>query len=179
VTRDYKLELEGDEGRAPLLTVYGGKITTYRRLAEAALDKIAAHLTSGPAWTARSHLPGGDFPPEGLDEQVSETMQRWPFLSEPHARRLTHAYGRRVERVLGNAKSMHDLGPRFTVDLTGAEVRYLVEQEWVETADDVLWRRTKLGLTATAEERLALTRTIAELRGERPARAAPAAPAQG
>jgi glycerol-3-phosphate dehydrogenase len=106
-------------------------------------------------------------------------MQRWPFLGEPHARRLTHAYGRRVERVLADAKSMHDLGSRFTADLTEAEVRYLVEQEWAEAADDVLWRRSKLGLTATPEERLALTRTIAELRGERAARAAPATPAQG
>jgi glycerol-3-phosphate dehydrogenase len=179
VTRDYRLELEGKQGRAPLLTVYGGKITTYRRLAEAALEKVAAHLACGPAWTAGSHLPGGDFPPDGFGAQVSETMQRWPFLGEPHARRLTHAYGRRVERVLADAKSMHDLGSRFTADLTEAEVRYLVEQEWAEAADDVLWRRSKLGLTATPEERLALTRTIAELRGERAARAAPATPAQG
>jgi glycerol-3-phosphate dehydrogenase len=179
VTRDYKLIFERPDGRAPLLTVYGGKITTYRRLAEAALDKIAAHLTCGPAWTARSHLPGGDFPPDRFDEQISETMKRWPFLAEPHARRLTHAYGRRVERVLGDAVSMHDLGPLFTADLTGAEVRYLVEQEWAETADDVLWRRSKLGLIATPDERLALTRRIAELKGEPSVRSAPAAPAQG
>ena len=116
-----------------------------------------------PPWTAGSALPGGDFPVDGFDALVAETIGRWPFLAEPHARRLVRAYGRRVERILKDAQSLDDLGPRFTGDLTGAEVRYLVENEWAQSADDVLWRRSKLGLDATPEQRSALSRFIASL----------------
>jgi glycerol-3-phosphate dehydrogenase len=84
-------------------------------------------------------------------------------LSGLHARRLARAYGRRVERFLKEAKSMDELGPRFAGDLTGAEVRYLVESEWAQSADDVFWRRSKLGLIATPEECVALDRFIASL----------------
>jgi glycerol-3-phosphate dehydrogenase len=94
---------------------------------------------------------------------VNEFIARWPFLSALHARRLARAYGRRVERFLMAAQSMEDLGPRFAGDLTGAEVRYLVENEWARCADDVLWRRSKLGLKATPEECAALDRFIASL----------------
>jgi len=94
---------------------------------------------------------------------VAETVGRWPFLAMPHARRLVHAYGRRLERMLKAAQSMDDLGPRFAGDLTGAEVRYLVENEWAKSADDVLWRRSKLGLTATPEQRAVLDQFIASL----------------
>ena len=135
--------------QAPLLTIYGGKITTYRRLAEAAMARLATFFGAPPPWTAGSTLPGGDFPADGFDDLVAETVGRWPFLAEPHARRLVRAYGRRIERILKDAQSMDDLGPRFAGDLTGAEVRYLVENEWAQSADDVLWRRSKLGLTAT------------------------------
>jgi glycerol-3-phosphate dehydrogenase len=172
VTRDYELVLEKSHGEAPLLTIYGGKITTHRRLAEAAMVKIGPFFSAQPAWTAGASLPGGDFPAEGFYDQLAETLGRWPFLSEPHARRLTRAYGTRVERVLKDATSMYDLGPRFAGDLTGAEVRYLIEQEWAETVEDVLWRRTKLGLKATAEDRVSLARFIAELKGQ-PAATAP------
>lgn len=168
VTRDYDLVLDKPYGKAPLLTIYGGKITTYRRLAEAAMEKIGTYFAARPAWTANSRLPGGDFPADGFYEQLAQTIGRWPFLSEPHARRLTRAYGTRVDRVLGNAQSMQDLGPRFAGDLTAAELRYLMIEEWAETADDVLWRRTKLGLKATAEERLAIARFMAEAGGPRP-----------
>ena len=96
-------------------------------------------------------------------------IARWPFLSEPHARRLARAYGLRAERILGEAQSMDDLGPRFTGDLTGAEVRYMVAHEWVQTAEDALWRRSKLGLTATSEERTALSLFIASLSADAPA----------
>jgi glycerol-3-phosphate dehydrogenase len=89
---------------------------------------------------------------------------RWPFLSEPTARRLLRAYGLRAERFLGEAQSLDDLGPVLTGDLTAAEVRYLVENEWVESADDILWRRSKLGLTATPEERGAIEDLVAALR---------------
>jgi glycerol-3-phosphate dehydrogenase len=163
VTRDYELVLEEPFRQAPLLTVYGGKITTYRRLAEAAMFKIGPFFATRPGWTATSHLPGGDFPPEGFYEQVAATIARWPFLSEPLARRLVRAYGTRVAMILAEAQSMDDLGPRLTDDLTGAEVRYLVAQEWAETADDVLWRRTKLGLKASADERIAINQFIVSL----------------
>ena len=151
-------------GEAPLLTIYGGKITTHRKLAEAAMDKIGIFFGALPPWTAKSKLPGGEFPPNGFYPVVAELLAHWPFLSEPHARRLVRAYGLRADRFLGEAKSMADLGDRFTGDLTAAEVRYLVETEWATNVDDVLWRRTKFGLTATAEERTAIERYIALLR---------------
>jgi glycerol-3-phosphate dehydrogenase len=163
VTRDYVLTLDATDGQAPLLSIYGGKITTYRRLAEAALARLATFFGAPPPWTAGSTLPGGDFPADGFDSLVAETVGRWPFLVEPHARRLVRAYGRRVERVLKGAQSMDDLGPRFTDDLTGVEVLYLVENEWAQTADDVLWRRSKLGLTTTPEQRTALGQFVASL----------------
>jgi glycerol-3-phosphate dehydrogenase len=169
VTRDYELVLDAPYREAPLLTIYGGKITTHRRLAEAAMDRIGKFFKARPPWTAGSTLPGGDFPADGFYALVAEFIGRWPFLSEPHARRLMRAYGRRAERILGSAQSMDDLGPRFTGNLTGAEVRYLVENEWARTAEDVLWRRSKLGLKATAEERNALSQYIVSLRGEVPA----------
>ena len=118
------------------------------------------------AWTAGSTLPGGEFPPDGFDEVVTEMMGRWPFLTAPMAQRLARAYGLRFERILGDATSMDDLGPLLTGDLTGAEVRYLVEHEWAQTADDVLWRRSKLGLEATAEDCAKLDRFIASLNGK-------------
>ncbi len=171
VTRDYELVLEEPFRIAPLLTVYGGKITTYRRLAEAAMAKIGTFFSTRPAWTADSHLPGGDFAAQDFYDQVAGAIARWPFLSEPQARRLVRAYGTRVVLILGEAQSLDDLGPRLTGDLTGAEVRYLVEQEWAETAEDVLWRRTKLGLKASPDERIAINRFIASL-GAAGARAA-------
>ncbi len=163
VTRDYELVLDKRDGEAPLLTIYGGKITTHRKLAEAAMARIGIFFEASPPWTATSKLPGGEFPAEGFDALVNELTQRWPFLSGPHARRLAQAYGHRVERFLKDAQSMDDLGPCFAGDLTGAEVRYLVENEWAQSADDVLWRRSKLGLKATPEECAALDRFIASL----------------
>jgi glycerol-3-phosphate dehydrogenase len=163
ITRDYELVLDERSGTAPLLTIYGGKVTTYRKLAEAAMDKIGPFFATRAAWTAGSTLPGGEFKPDEFYNVVAETISRWPFLSEPHARRLIRAYGLRVEQILGDAQSMDDLGERFTGDLTGAEVRYLVENEWAETAEDVLWRRTKLGLKATPDERIAINQFIVSL----------------
>ena len=163
VTRDYELTLDEAYGEAPLLTIYGGKITTYRRLAEAVMERIGHFFGALPPWTAGSTLPGGDFPVDGFYALVAEAIGRWPFLDEPHARRLVRAYGRRIERFLGQAQSMDDLGPRFAGDLTGAEVRYLVENEWAQSAEDVLWRRSKLGLTATPEDRDVLGQFIASL----------------
>ena len=163
VTRDYMLVLDEHAHEAPLLTVYGGKITTYRKLAEAAMDKIAHFFSARSSWTAASKLPGGEFAPAAFDAVVKKLMARWPFLGTPHALRLVRAYGTRAERFLGDAKSMEELGPRFTGDLTGAEVRYLVEQEWARTAEDVLYRRSKCGLTASEAEHTAIERFITSL----------------
>jgi glycerol-3-phosphate dehydrogenase len=162
-TRDYVLAL--DEAPAPLLTVYGGKITTYRRLAEHAVDRLAHVVKAGPAWTAGSHLPGGDFLYDGIEALVAAARKSWPFLAEGHARRLIRAYGTRVHRVLGSARQLDDLGANFGADLTAAEVRYLVEREWTRTADDLLWRRSKLGLRVSAEDRERLARFMAETMG--------------
>jgi glycerol-3-phosphate dehydrogenase len=166
ISRDYVLALDQASRHAPLLTVYGGKITTYRRLAESALTKLRSTLTARPSWTARAQLPGGDFDPGERESMIATFAKRWPFLSENHVERLVSAYGTRVERIIGAANSMNDLGPRFGGDLTGAEVRYLMQTEWAETPDDVLWRRSKLGLRSTREDREALSRFMASALGE-------------
>jgi len=149
-TRDYVLDLDAAAGRPALLSVFGGKITTYRRLAESALALLAPHLSAATweaeGWTARTPLPGGDFPMQRFEQQVEATLRRYPFLAAAHARRITRAYGVLVPEVLGAAKTGGDLGRNFGADLTEAEVRYLVDREWAMTAADIVWRRTKLGL---------------------------------
>jgi glycerol-3-phosphate dehydrogenase len=115
-------------------------------------------LKIGPAWTRDSHLPGGEFRADGLEALVTTTRRSRPFLSEQHARRLVRTYGTRLDRVLGPARVLQDLGPCLGADLTGAEVRYLMEREWAQTEEDVLWRRTKLGLRFSPDERERLAR---------------------
>ncbi|MFZ3352725.1 MAG: glycerol-3-phosphate dehydrogenase [Xanthobacteraceae bacterium] len=156
IGREYTLILDESFGEGPLLTVYGGKITTYRRLAEDVLDRLAHFFPPSERWTAQLPLPGGDFAYDGLDALVAHTLQRWPFLSDDHARRLTRAYGTRVENVLKDASGIDDLGQRFGADLTAAEARYLIGHEWAQTTDDVLWRRSKLGLRFSAAQRAQL-----------------------
>jgi glycerol-3-phosphate dehydrogenase len=156
VSRKYILALDRPYRGAPLLTVYGGKITTARRLAETAVSKIAHFFVCQPAWTAHAPLPGGEFAGEGVDAHVAATQRRWPFLAPGHARRLALAYGVRTARVLADAQKMDDLGARFGPDLTEAEVLYLMRHEWAETADDILWRRSKTGLAASKHDREAL-----------------------
>jgi glycerol-3-phosphate dehydrogenase len=156
-TRDYVLRLEGDESEAPLLNVFGGKLTTYRRLAESALEKIGSAIgEKGASWTAGATLPGGDFPPTGYEAEVSRLKTNYPFLSARHARRLVRLYGTRAWKLLGDAKEPAALGHLFGADLYEAEVRYLVNEEWARSAEDILWRRTKMGLRLSAEERAAL-----------------------
>jgi glycerol-3-phosphate dehydrogenase len=155
-SRDYVLELDEEQGGAPLLSIIGGKITTYRRLAEAALTQLARHLPARkglPAgWTGSTPLPGGDFAPETLPEIAEGLARRYPFLQRAHVLRLVGAYGTRAERMVGKARSALELGRQFGATLTEAEVRYLIDQEWAVTAEDVLWRRTKLGLRLSSEE---------------------------
>lgn len=162
VTRDYVLSVDQSDGGAPLLNVYGGKITTYRRLAEAALDKLGHFFAAKPNWTARTPLPGGEFGRAGIATFVAEMRTKWPFLSDDQARRLAYAYGTRVDLILGNAASADDLGPRIGADLTAAEIRYLMRHEWAETAEDVLWRRSKLGLHMSKDEQEAVARLMSD-----------------
>jgi glycerol-3-phosphate dehydrogenase len=144
-TRDYVLRVEN--GEAPLLNVFGGKLTTYRRLAESALEKIGEAIgVKGGKWTAGSHLPGGDFAVSDYDDEVAKLKAHYPFLAASHARRLVRLYGTQAARLLGKAASEADLGRHFGADLYAAEVDWLIGQEWALRAEDVLWRRTKLGL---------------------------------
>ena len=155
-TRDYVLKLDAAEGSPPLLSVYGGKITTYRRLAESALAQLAPHLPAvtkrSAGWTAKTPLPGGDFPIRAFDAQLAGARTRYPFLAEAHLHRLLRAYGTRIEAILAGATSLADLGPSYGADLTEAELRYLVRAEWARSAHDVLWRRSKLGLRLNKAE---------------------------
>ena len=147
VTRDYVLKLGASDG-PQVLSAFGGKITTYRRLAEHALDELRPFLPPmGEAWTADVPLPGGDFPDGNFDAFLLDVRRRWPFLNPDNAERLARAYGTRLHRVLGDTTSVRDLGG----GLSTREVDYLVQTEWARTPEDVLWRRTKVGLH-TGEE---------------------------
>jgi len=161
VTRDYQLTVDVHRGGAPLLTVYGGKITTHRRLAEDALDKLVRFLRPRRQWRPTTRLPGGDFQWDQLEEQVMRARSTWPFLDEREAWRLFRGYGTRIARLLGDAKGRADLAPFFG-PLSAAEVRYLMQYEWACSADDVLWRRTKLGLKLAHAEKEALAQFMAE-----------------
>ena len=143
VTRDYVLELDAPDGAAPALSIYGGKITTYRRLAEAALGKLGI---GGASWTGSAPLPGGDLPAADFPRFLVDLHAAYPFLPSALAHRLARAYGTRVTAMLGQAKSLADLGTDFGGGLTGAELGYLRTHEFARTAEDVLWRRSKLGL---------------------------------
>jgi len=167
IGRDYALMLDERFGEAPLLTVYGGKITTYRRLAEDVLAKLSHFFPRTRPWTAHSPLPGGDFVYDGVETLIERTQRTWRFLTADHARRLTCAYGTRVDRVLTTATGLDDLGMRFGADLTAAEVRYLMTKEFARTADDVLWRRSKLGLHFSDAQRAALDHFMAQAGGPR------------
>jgi glycerol-3-phosphate dehydrogenase len=146
-TRDYVLRLDAPQGEAPLLNVYGGKITTYRRLAEAALASLAPFFPQASApWTAGAPLPGGDFAPDAFDAEVTKLAERFPFLEPARARRLVRAYGTEAATMLAGARQAADLGRNFGAGLTERELDWLIEREWAGTAEDVLWRRSKLGL---------------------------------
>lgn len=145
VTRDYQLEL--DSTHAPLLSVYGGKITTFRKLAEEVVDTVAPLLgRKSPAWTARMPLPGGDIGSTGWRQFTNDLAGRCPWLPAHLRERYARAYGTRVARVVGAAQSTADLGEQVLPDLYASELSYLRREEWAMTAEDVLWRRTKLGL---------------------------------
>jgi glycerol-3-phosphate dehydrogenase len=152
VTRDYFLECDATSERAPLLSVFGGKITTYRRLAEEALALLTQSMPHmKPAWTALAPLPGGDIPNADFEAFLAEFRRSTPWLPEALARRYARAYGTRVDRLLAGARSLAELGEDFGGGLHEVEIDYLVSQEWARTAEDILWRRSKLGLHVTDE----------------------------
>ncbi len=168
-TRDYVLELDEEPGRAPLLSIFGGKITTYRRLAEVALERLAPYLPAAcrqsAGWTQHAPLPGGDFDVEGLAALTNALAEEFAFLSVPQVSRLAAAYGTRARDILAGARAQADLGISFGATLTQAEVQYLMAKEWAQTAADVLWRRTKLGLALTDGEAETLDRFMAAASG--------------
>lgn len=159
--RDGAMTLHHGRGKAPLITIFGGDVTTSRWRAEKAVSKLTSFYPMTARWTAKTPLPGGDFAWDRFDNEVDEARARWRFLSEDQARRLVAAYGTNVKTILGEAKDRADLGPAFGADLTGAEVRYLMAQEWARFPDDILWRRTKLGLTMPVADREALAAFMA------------------
>ena len=151
VTRDYVFDL--DTAGAPALSIFGGKLTTHRRLAEHALVRLAPFLPEmGPPWTAGSLLPGGDLPAGGIAALIAEIARRCEFLSPAAAVRLAESYGNDALRILGDARCAGDLGRDFGHGLSEAELRWLVAEEGARSAEDVLWRRTKLGLRLTPTE---------------------------
>ena len=164
-TRDYVLKVDDSDGKAPLLNVFGGKITTYRRLAEAALGKLAPYYPSmKPAWTAGVSMPGGDFPVDGAGALAERIRERYSFVDGPFATRLVTHYGTEAFDLLGEATVFADLGRHFGFNLTEAEIRWLMDREWARTAEDVVWRRTRLGLRLTGDEIAALDGWMAERR---------------
>ncbi len=151
-TRDYVLKVDQSAG-APILNVFGGKITTYRKLAESALKEITAFFPEAQKpWTAGVPLPGGNFPVDRVGALITQLRTQFPFLTERWAARLVRAYGLDAFEVLGDAKKEEDLGCRFGATLTAREVDWLVQNEYARCAEDIVWRRSKLGLTMTENE---------------------------
>jgi len=152
-TRGYRIDLDCDEG-APLLTIYGGKITSYRHVAQHAVDELAAHVAAltGKRWTGRAPLPGGDFPVRGLAALAADIRLSHPFLPRATADRIARAYGTEARAWLGKAQDWDDLGGEIAHGLSAAEVEWMAAREWARTTDDVLWRRSKLGLHFTEAE---------------------------
>ena len=159
--RDGAMTFHHGRGKAPLITIFGGDVTTSRRRAEKAVSKLTPFYPMSARWTAKAPLPGGEFAWGRFDSEVDEARARWRFLSEEQARRLVAAYGTNAKAVLGDAGERADLGPAFGPELTGAEVRYLMAKEWARFPEDILWRRTKLGLTMPAGDREALAAFMA------------------
>jgi glycerol-3-phosphate dehydrogenase len=165
--RDGTMSFDYGRRKAPLLTIFGGDVTTSRARAERAVSMLTPFYPMSARWTAKTPLPGGDFAFSRFENEVEEARERWRFLGEDQARRLVGAYGLNVKAILGEAKNRGDLGPAFGPELTAAEVRYLMTQEWARFPDDILWRRSKLGLTMPPADREALAAFMATETPER------------
>jgi glycerol-3-phosphate dehydrogenase len=157
LTRDYSFEIEGKDGVPPVLTVFGGKLTTHRRLAEHAMRDLSRIMPWPKEGATRSEiLPGGDFGRDGMLGYRRHLGARHPYLPETLLARYVKLYGTRSDILLQDIRSLADLGLRFGADLYEREVEFLRDTEWAETADDIIWRRTKLGLRMTPNEIAAL-----------------------
>ncbi len=162
ITRDYTLDIHDENGKAPLLSVFGGKLTTYRKLAEHAMEKLASYYQGiGPAWTKECILPGGDIGGD-REDYAAKLRRRYPFLTESLARHYSRTYGSNTEWVIGEATSLAELGEDFGHEFYEAELKYLVDHEWVRRAEDALWRRTKEGMWLNAEQQSRMTQWLAE-----------------
>jgi len=162
LTRDYVLDLEADRETPPVLSIYGGKVTTYRRLAEDVLEKLSPYIPHGhKTWTSGSKLPGGDIAAGDFDAFYKSAQQQYDWLNPAVLRRLCMAYGTNMAQILGDCASVNELGKHFGAGLYEREVEYLMTQEWATEADDVLWRRSKLGLELTAAEQKTLATWMA------------------
>jgi glycerol-3-phosphate dehydrogenase len=163
-TRGYRLELSDESEGAPLLNIFGGKLTVYRHLAQEAVDRLAYRLPlqDRSGWTAQEPLPGGDFAIGTVDAVIAGIAARYLFLEGQTVRRMAHAYGTTAFEILGDAQSLADCGHHFGHGLTQREVEHLTAREWAQTADDILWRRTKLGLRFSPAEAQALEQFLNE-----------------
>jgi glycerol-3-phosphate dehydrogenase len=153
-SRGYHFELDVDaDETAPILSVFGGKITTYRHLAESAVERLSKHLAilKGESWTLRQPLPGGDFPIDGIERLTQDIQRAYPYVPEFLVHRWVRSYGTLIHSILSDAGlsasgSLADLGADFGHGLYAVEVNYLISREWARSAEDILWRRSKLGL---------------------------------
>jgi glycerol-3-phosphate dehydrogenase len=170
-TRDYVLKIDTGRDEAPLLSLYGGKITTYRKLAESVLAKLSPFLPGmSDPWTETAHhLPGGDFRPDGFAAEVDRLLSSCPALTANLATRLIRTYGTCALTMTAGIKNRDDLGESFATDLYAFEIDYLIKKEWAKNAEDVLWRRTRLGLVVSAMEAEALDTYIKEKISANPA----------
>jgi glycerol-3-phosphate dehydrogenase len=151
-SRGYRFDLSPPELGAPLLTVLGGKLTAYRQLAEKAVDLLGTRMPGlGPAWTSTARLPGGDFQVQDIGVLASGLGRDYPFLGSTDALRIVRAYGTDARNWLGSARRRQDLGRDYGAGLSEAEVNWMRQEEWAMSADDILWRRSKLGLRLSAD----------------------------
>jgi len=170
VTRDYVFDLEGGQGAfAPILSIFGGKLTTYRKLAAHAMDKISDFFPSmGKSWTRDAPLPGGDFEFDKFDELLSTYSAAYPWLTEKMLRRMTRSYGTLLPNILGGAQSLEDMGRDFGAGLYQREVDYLKANEFATCHEDILWRRSKLGLHMTDDQIATFAESFAKVPVDRP-----------
>jgi glycerol-3-phosphate dehydrogenase len=172
VTRDYVLDIDAAQGQAPVLSVFGGKITNYRRVAELGLEKLETFLEPlGARWTLTAPLPGGDIPGGNVAAFIAEVRRRWPFLDPLQARRLAGAYGTRISRLLDGVSSREAMGEDFGGGMTRMEVDFLIREEWARSAEDIYWRHSKTGLHASPADQQRLVAYLQVTGQQQPAQA--------
>jgi glycerol-3-phosphate dehydrogenase len=163
-TRGYRFDVSEQSEGAPILSVFGGKITTFRTLSQEAVDRMAERIPAlaGAHWTDTKPLPGGDFGVHEVEQRIADLRSRYPFLEAKWADRLIRSYGTLATTILGDATSLEDCGEHFGHGLTARELHYLKAHEWAQSAEDVLWRRTKLGLRLSPAQQNSLRRFFNE-----------------